>query len=213
MSKAGGCSGRAVTDAEMRDWIREVGESKTRFGSSESKDRNRPKAAISPSRDIVSVTREFEKYMSAGMPDRPSPSPNTLAKTVQPGVETAEKSRHGLNGIRPDEKFLRRLRAGKITPERRIDLHGQTQARASDQLDRFFDAATSENCRVVLVITGRGNHSSRPVLRDMFENWARHGRFAEQIFYTCYAPIKYGGSGATYVVLRRNRNSRLSSVR
>ncbi len=82
-----------------------------------------------------------------------------------------------------------------------IDLHGLTIPEARDVLDVFFEEASREGFRKVLVIHGKGNHSKNgPVLEPWLKKYLDSCRKAGK---TGKADKKHGGSGATWVIIRK----------
>ncbi|MFZ5439911.1 MAG: Smr/MutS family protein [Myxococcota bacterium] len=104
-----------------------------------------------------------------------------------------------------DENVLRRLRAGDFQVQGQLDLHGLTREAARPALENFIQNARITGHRCVLVVTGRGLHSSDqiPVLKAGVQEWLTHGRPAKQVLAFCTARPKDGGAGALYVLLRR----------
>lgn len=99
---------------------------------------------------------------------------------------------------------MKQLKQGKLKPEASLDLHGQTRAEVVERLRFFLQNAERQGWKTVLVITGRGLHSSdgEPVLRNEVEAFlAREGR--KQVAEWCRAPKQYGGSGALVLFLKQ----------
>jgi len=126
-----------------------------------------------------------------------------------------EKSRQQ---IRPQHQFdratLRQVKQGKLTVDRKLDLHGLTQAKAHDRLISFIDSAARSGCRCVLVITGKGVQVTertvedtkireRGVLRRMVPAWLAASNLAPLVVDYQSALPKHGGDGAFYIRLRR----------
>ncbi len=103
-----------------------------------------------------------------------------------------------------DRGTEKRLKAGDIPIERRIDLHGMTQAAAHAALDRFVRQAARDGLRLLLVITGKGN-ASEGVLRRAVPRWLISGEHAATVLRTAPAQTRHGGEGALYVLMRRKR--------
>jgi DNA-nicking Smr family endonuclease len=92
-------------------------------------------------------------------------------------------------------------RLADLRPGARLDLHGKTVAEAEASLALFLEDAARRGIEKVLVITGKGNHSSEgPVLakatRRFLEASPRAGRFGQ-------AGRNDGGTGALWVLVRR----------
>jgi len=69
---------------------------------------------------------------------------------------------------------LRMLKRGVIRLDRQLDLHGLTRDEALSALGRFLHSARVAGEKAVLVITGKGVHSSEgPVLNQAVAAWLR----------------------------------------
>lgn len=103
-----------------------------------------------------------------------------------------------------DRRTWERLKRGQIPVERRLDLHGRTQAEAHGALDRFLAASSASGCRCVLIVTGKGT-DGQGVLRQMVPRWlAEEGNRAKIITFSNAHP-RHGGEGALYVLIKRRR--------
>jgi len=105
-----------------------------------------------------------------------------------------------------DRRTVKRLRAGHVTVEARLDLHGLTRSRAIDALERFLAVARASQRRGLLVIHGRGLHSGAdgPTLTNVVREALAHGAHADAVLAAVPAPPRLGGEGATLVWLRRS---------
>jgi len=105
-----------------------------------------------------------------------------------------------------DRRHLVRLRRGEVPVELRVDLHGLAAAEARRRLAAELARAQAAGLRCVLVVHGRGLHSEGPaVLRDGVAEWLSAGPLAARVMAFASARPADGGSGATYVLLRRQR--------
>jgi len=97
---------------------------------------------------------------------------------------------------------LRMLKRGVIRLDRQLDLHGLTRDEALSALGRFLHSARVAGEKAVLVITGKGVHSSEgPVLNQAVAAWLREqGKVSVSEY--APAPRELGGSGAFVVFLR-----------
>ncbi|MGB5559553.1 MAG: Smr/MutS family protein [Paracoccaceae bacterium] len=115
--------------------------------------------------------------------------------------------------LQMDRKRFGRMQKGKLVPERRIDLHGMTIARAHPTLLRFILDAHADGLRLVLVITGKGRNLDdagpipvkRGVLKHQVPHWLHSAPLKPLVLQVSEAHLKHGGSGAYYVYLRRTR--------
>jgi DNA-nicking Smr family endonuclease len=101
-------------------------------------------------------------------------------------------------GPSPAEE-ARRLK--ELRPQAALDLHGKTAREAEEAIAAFLRDASRRGLEKVLIIHGKGNHSSgAPVLRAAtrraLESSQLAGRFGP-------ASREDGGAGATWAFVRR----------
>jgi len=123
-----------------------------------------------------------------------------------------------------DKRMERKLRAGDIGIEAKLDMHGMTQKEAFMALAGFITAQTRAGARNLLVITGKGRGRGKAfcplseheantmpseigmndgVLKKSLQSWLENLPEAARILALRPAAIKHGGGGAFYVILRR----------
>jgi DNA-nicking Smr family endonuclease len=102
-----------------------------------------------------------------------------------------------------DRANAERLKRGKRKIEARLDLHGMTQDEAHRTLLGFVRTARVGGKRCVLVITGRGNFGGG-VLKAAVPRWLAEAEFRPHLLAIATAQPRDGGTGALYVMLRRN---------
>lgn len=109
-----------------------------------------------------------------------------------------------------DPRVLKKLKAGALIVEARLDLHGYTAADARVVMDRFVEESVAQQRRVVCVVTGRGLHSKDgvPVLKERIKAWLTRSRLALHVLAFVSARPSDGGVGAVYVLLRRDKSGR-----
>lgn len=113
--------------------------------------------------------------------------------------------------LRMDAKTHQRMRAGKLRPEGKLDLHGMTLDVAHPALTRFILSSHGAGKRLVIVVTGKGkakpDHGPIPtrlgVLKHQVPQWLRLQPLAALVLQVTEAHRSHGGSGAYYVYLRR----------
>ncbi|WP_116132854.1 Smr/MutS family protein [Tropicimonas sp. IMCC34043] len=114
--------------------------------------------------------------------------------------------------LRMDRKTFQRMKRGKLSPERTLDLHGMTLAQAHPALIRFILRAHGERLRLVAVVTGKGKlrdddgpiPTPRGVLRHHVPGWLQAPPLGGVVLQLTDAHQSHGGGGAYYVYLRRN---------
>ena len=98
---------------------------------------------------------------------------------------------------------MKQVERGQLKPEAELDLHGLTVEEACTKVQFFLQDTLCQGCRTVLVITGKGSHSSDgPVLRTAMERLLESQR--ELVLEWGLAPQRYGGRGALIVFLRQS---------
>jgi DNA-nicking Smr family endonuclease len=102
-----------------------------------------------------------------------------------------------------DRANAERLKRGQQRVEARLDLHGLSQDEAHRALFGFIRAGRAAGKRCVLVITGRGRLGGG-VLKEAVPRWLDEAEFRPHLLAICAAQPRDGGTGALYVMLRRN---------
>jgi DNA-nicking Smr family endonuclease len=103
-----------------------------------------------------------------------------------------------------DPGITERLHQGSYSIQDYIDLHGLFAHEAEPVLRRFIRESARRGCRAVLVIHGRGLKSpDKPVLKGKVFDWLTRGPLRAFVMALASARACDGGSGATYVLLRR----------
>jgi DNA-nicking Smr family endonuclease len=119
-----------------------------------------------------------------------------------------------------DRRMTQKLGRGKMEPEARLDLHGETVETARLQLLHFISSQRQRGLRTVLVITGKGaSPYARHTLHgcEHFHTPEREGKLRREVPYWLHEAVfrahvvgfqpahpKHGGGGAFYVRLRKN---------
>jgi DNA-nicking Smr family endonuclease len=172
-------------------------------------------AARPPSRDERALWRramgdvkplaEKRARVEPEAPEEPPPRaqrvPVPVAKSAAPLPSLEPGESPGL-----DRRTAEKLRRGRLEIEARLDLHGMTQEEAHRALTRFIHRVQESGARMVLVITGKGSISGeRGVLRAAVPRWLNEAGLRPRVLSFAWAQPKDGGSGALYVLLRRQR--------
>lgn len=119
-----------------------------------------------------------------------------------------------------DRRAARQVSSGKVSIDARLDLHGLRQRDARTELHAFLRAAQARGCKMVLIITGKGDvaderdHLSRAfgkaqrgILRRNVPQWLEEPDLRTIVLSYTSANVRHGGDGALYVQLRKVRRS------
>jgi DNA-nicking Smr family endonuclease len=102
------------------------------------------------------------------------------------------------------------LKSGKISWQATLDLHGLSSNAAKSALIRFIMQQNALAHRCLLIIHGKGSlQGEPPVLKNLINHWLRQ---FPQVLAFHSALARDGGSGALYVLLKKQRSERNSST-
>jgi DNA-nicking Smr family endonuclease len=115
-------------------------------------------------------------------------------------IETGEELLYHQPGVSP--AVLRKLRRGHFVIKAELDLHGLTIETARQELRAFLAESIAERLQCVRIVHGKGLRSGPrgPVLKASVNAWLRRW---DEVLAFCSAPVRDGGTGAVYVLLRR----------
>ncbi|PID39217.1 MAG: hypothetical protein CR984_07585 [Proteobacteria bacterium] len=103
----------------------------------------------------------------------------------------------------PPELF-RRMHSGYFAIQDHVDLHGLNRKTARQRFDAFMQDAIARGYRTILVVHGRGRSSpGPPILKKELFHWLTRGMWKRWVIAFTSARSCDGGTGATYVLLRR----------
>lgn len=111
-----------------------------------------------------------------------------------------------------DKNTAEKFRKGQFKIEARLDLHGRSEKEAFAAVEDFIQHCYSRRKRCVLIITGKGiqpknevwyEHSG--IIKEALPVWLNHPEIRPFILCMSYALPADGGSGAMYVLLKRQR--------
>ena len=141
--------------------------------------------------------RKKYRINTAQHPDQTVSSLRSVSHSIP---ETTQESwfHHGIQ-----KKLRRQIKTGQLTIDGMLDLHGHTQRVATEELKDFFQYAISTQARMLLIVHGKGfNSQSEAVLRPLVQHW-----LSEQsvVLAFCPAQPKDGGTGASYVYLKKQK--------
>ena len=126
-------------------------------------------------------------------PPRPAPGPGRPAASLQAATL--------------DGGWDRRLRTGRIEPDRVLDLHGHSLDRAWAAIDLALERAIRAGERVLLLVTGHERKGDPPLergrIRAAVHDWLALSPHASRIAAVRGAHRRHGGGGSLYIILRR----------
>lgn len=105
-----------------------------------------------------------------------------------------------------DRAHLRRLERGEVEVDRELDLHGLSRNEAREDVGYELRDAFASGERCVRIVHGRGRGSELgAVLQEALPGWLSEPPLARIVMAFCSALPHDGGTGALYVLLRRQR--------
>jgi DNA-nicking Smr family endonuclease len=157
-------------------------------------------------RDIAPQPSAEKKQVAA---PRTTPSFGELVHaTIEFDLESTHDFIQGhIKGM--DQKTFRKLKAGSLSIEAHLDLHGQTLDQAKVSFLDFMRQTYLKGMRCVLVIPGRGKNSplGMGILRQGVQTWLTRDPVKRIVLAFCTAQPRHGGAGALYVLLRKRKKN------
>jgi DNA-nicking Smr family endonuclease len=104
-----------------------------------------------------------------------------------------------------NRKLMKKLKRGELPVQDYIDLHGLTKQEAEASVKDFLYRSYRNGFRCILIVHGRGLNSpdSFPVLKEGLPLWLGRGKAGKLVLAFSTARPYDGGTGATYVLLRK----------
>ncbi|GAB6038915.1 hypothetical protein JCM15519_34740 [Fundidesulfovibrio butyratiphilus] len=108
-----------------------------------------------------------------------------------------------------DSKIFRQLKAGQLSPEAHLDLHGLNAEQAQMAVLQFFREQYYLGKRCVLLVPGRGLNSpgGQAVLKEELKTWLTRDPLKRVVLAFCTAQPRHGGAGALYALLRQRKKT------
>ena len=89
----------------------------------------------------------------------------------------------------------------------KLDLHGYTIAVAYNQLKQFIMSAYQNHKSNLLIITGKDSKNRQEAsIQGNFIKWINFNEIRPYVLYFNHAKTYHGGTGAFYLLLRKNKN-------
>lgn len=112
-----------------------------------------------------------------------------------------------------DKSTLRKFKREEFKIEAILDLHGLTEDPAFEKVDNFIVQSYNLGRRCVVIVTGKGGihqnddiFAPRGVLKQRVPQWLEMPRLRAMILVYKHPTERLGGSGALYILLRRNKD-------
>jgi DNA-nicking Smr family endonuclease len=107
-------------------------------------------------------------------------------------------------GYNVNREVAKRLHKGEFSLQGHIDLHGLTVEHARQVFEHFLKESIAAGKRMVLIVHGRGLSSpAAPILKSKVIEWLTTGPWRKWVMAFTSARLCDGGTGATYVLLRK----------
>lgn len=129
-----------------------------------------------------------------------------LKGNIEFELENTEEYMHGyVRGL--DSKIFQQLKAGTLSREAHLDLHGMNSEQAYDSLLFFVRESYLQGKRCVLIVTGRGRNSpgGMSIIKQEALGWLTREPLRRIVLAFCTALPRDGGGGAMYVLLRKQK--------
>lgn len=144
--------------------------------------------------------RKLKPYPRQRHQDEQDVLRESLALPELGDIEVGDELLFSRNGVQTS--VMRKLRRGQYRIEAELDLHRLTATQAQKALLEFILHCKHRHLRCVRIIHGKGlgSKDQRPVLKGRVNQWLQ--RWDDVLAFTSARPCD-GGTGATYVLLRK----------
>lgn len=177
--------------------------------------RSQTAATVQSESDAIegSTAASARKPMS---PTTPGERPVTPVRTPPPPPPPSRQT----PATAIDRRRHRKIAAGRVEIDARLDLHGMRQDEAHATLRAFLHGCAARGDKLVLIITGKGGTSrgddddfdwsqsrDRGVLRRNVPRWLAEPDIARLVVGYTTASARHGGEGALYVQIRARKTA------
>lgn len=140
----------------------------------------------------VSIEQELPEYLT--LDNAPMLTPDDIIEFKRSGVQ---------DGV------FRKLRLGKYPIQAKLDLHRKTLTQARDEVVHFLKQCLRMDARTVILVHGKGHNSNPPALMKSYVAfWLQQ---INEVLCVHSAQPFHGGSGAVYVMLKKNSEQKLEN--
>ena len=133
----------------------------------------------------------------AARPVARGPAPRPVGPPARPAPELKSGQ-----AVDIDRSTHDKLKRGQLPIDAKLDLHGMDRETAHRALNGFLERAHAQGRRCCLVVTGKSG-----VLKSDTPRWLNEPFNRGRIVAVATAQPRHGGSGALYVLLKRQRGA------
>lgn len=126
-----------------------------------------------------------------------------LSDEIKQLVDSEQELIYARDGVQLN--LMKKLRKGHIPWQQGLDLHGYSIDQARDELSHFLRDAQRKELRCVIIVHGKAltEDGTPPIIKSYVNDWLRQ---LPQVLAFVSAQPQDGGTGALYVLLKRNRD-------
>ncbi|GAM70935.1 hypothetical protein JCM19236_1102 [Vibrio sp. JCM 19236] len=140
----------------------------------------------------VSLEEELPEYLT--LDNAPMLKPDDIIEYKKSGVQ---------DGV------FKKLRLGKYPIQAKLDLHRKSLTQARDEVVHFLKQSLRMEARTLLLVHGKGHNSNPPALMKSYVAfWLMQ---IDEVLCAHSAQPFHGGSGAVYVMLKKNPEKKLEN--
>ncbi len=104
---------------------------------------------------------------------------------------------------------FRNLKQGRYNIDATIDLHRRTVEQAREEVFNFLHECLERDIRCAMITHGKGQHRDPPaLLKSCVNHWLHQ---VDEVLAFHSAQLRHGGSGSSYVLLRKSRSQALKN--
>ncbi|AEI89371.1 MAG: DNA-nicking endonuclease, Smr domain [Candidatus Midichloria mitochondrii] len=158
------------------------------------------------------VTKDIKKHKQSKLfiKEPNTERPVVITRELQPSPDRYNYTSRNLvldDDSDIDHSTVKDIKRGRYPMDAKLDLHGYNLENALRELEQFIIASWQSKFRLVVVITGKGSGGGS--IKDMIITWLNYKNIRSYILRVGTASPKHGGTGAFYVLLKRNRKKKV----
>ncbi|WP_421863687.1 Smr/MutS family protein [Motiliproteus sp.] len=143
------------------------------------------------------------EYRRQAAQQQQNPLVDGLSDEIKQLVDSEQDLIYARDGVQLS--LMKKLRKGHIPWQQGLDLHGYSIDQARDELSHFLRDAQRKELRCVIIVHGKAltEDGTPPIIKSYVNDWLRQ---LPQVLAFVSAQPQDGGTGALYVLLKRNRD-------